>query len=112
LFQSLFGIPFLIGSVVLVCLTLMTVFGKTVVRGSGDQGSLFIGFGSFGWTRKFHWNEITSVQLKLTKWQQNGRNLPLIELGGTKPIRFGSQLAEKRRDFMLAVLRQRVSNRF
>jgi hypothetical protein len=109
--QSLFGIPFLLGSLVLIPITLMTIFGKVVVRSSGDQGGVFIGVGPFGWTRKFRWTEVKMVRSALTKWKQNERNLPLIELDGPKPIRFGSQLSEKRRAFLLAVLRRRVSGR-
>ena len=110
LFQSLFGIPFLIGSVVLVSLTLMTVLGKLAVRGTGDHGSVFIGVGPFGWNRRFRWSEIRSVKMSLTKWQQNNRNLPVIELEGPTAIRFGSQLSEKRRNFIYAVLRQKAIN--
>lgn len=110
--QSLFGIPFLVGTLVLVPITLMTVFGKVAVRSSGDQGNVFIGVGPLGWKRPFRWGEIKQVRSSLTKWQQNHRNLPIIELDGPKPIRFGSQLSEARRDFMLAVLRRRVTRRF
>lgn len=110
--QSLFGIPFLLGSLALIPFTLMTIFGKVMVRSSGDQGAVFIGVGPFGRTRKFRWSELKAVRSALTKWKQNNRSVPLIELDGPKPIRFGSQLSEKRRDFMLAVLRRRLSNRF
>ena len=106
--QSLFGIPFLIGSLVLVPIALMTIFGKVVVRRSGDQGSVFIGFGLIGWTRRFRWSEIRAVRSTLSTWQQNGRNMPLIELQGSKPIRFGSQLSENRRNFMIAVLKRQM----
>jgi len=102
---SLFGIPFVLGTLLLVPYTLMTVFGKLVVRGSGDQGSVFIGVGPFGWSRRFRWSEIRAVRSAQTKWRQNGNPLPIIELEGPEPIRFGSQLSEKRREFMLAVLR-------
>jgi hypothetical protein len=109
--HSLFGIPFLVGSLVLIPLALMAVLGKVVVRGSGDEGSVFIGIGPVGWTRRFRWSEINKAHLSETKWQQNGRSLPLLELTGPKPIRFGSQLSEKRRNFLLAVLRRHVGRR-
>jgi hypothetical protein len=106
--ESLFGIPFLLGTLVLVPITLMTLFGKLRVRGVGDQGSVFMGIGPLGWNRTFQWSEIRAVRLSLTRYQQNGRNLPLIELEGPKSIRFGSQLSETRRDFILAVLQRQV----
>ena len=109
--QSLFGLPFLIGTMILVPVTLMTIFGKVVVRGSGDQGGVFIGVGPVGWTKKFRWSEVRLARMSLTKWKQNHRTLPVIELDGPKPVRFGSQLSEARREFMLAVLRRRVTRR-
>ncbi|MGO9201951.1 MAG: hypothetical protein ACLQM8_15595 [Limisphaerales bacterium] len=109
--MSLFGIPFVIGTLILVPITLMTVFGKVVVRSSGDQGCVFTGVGPFGWSRRFRWGEIGAVRSTTTRWQQNGRFMPLIELEGPKPIRFGSQLSEARRQFMLAVLRPMAKGR-
>jgi hypothetical protein len=110
--QSLFGLPFPVGSLVLIPITLMSIFGKVVVRGSGDEGSVFMGLGPAGWTRRFRWSEIKKVHLSETRWQQNGRNLPLLEFAGdNKSLRFGSQLSENRRNFMLAALRQHVSRR-
>jgi hypothetical protein len=104
---SLFGLPFLLGSCFLIPLAATSALGKLVVRAEGFRGSVFIGVGSIGWTRRFRWDEITGVRMSLTKWQQNNRHLPVIELTrDTKPVRFGSQLTEQRRNFMLAALRQ------
>ena len=111
LVPSLFGIPFLLGSLVLVMATLMAVCGKVMVRRSGDQGSVFVGVGPCGWTRRFRWSEIRTARPSLTRWQRNDSHLPIIELVGPKTIRFGSQLSAPRRAFMLAVLRRRLSGR-
>lgn len=111
LFESLFGIPFLLGSVVLISATLMCLFGKMMVRGSGDQGSVFMGVGPLGWNRKFRWNEIKGVRISETKWQRNNQNLPVLELVAAKPIRFGSGLSEERRNYIMGVLRRRIGNR-
>ncbi len=105
--MSLFGIPFLIGSAFLIPIALVTAFGKVVVRGEGDQGSVRIGVGPIGWTRRFRWSEIKGVHRSMTKWQQDGRNLPLIELQRDgKPIRFGSQLSDERSAFVFAALKR------
>src|SRR4051812_18688409 len=45
LMRSLFGLPFLIGSVVLGSLTLMAVAGRVHVQVKGNDGSVFIGVG-------------------------------------------------------------------
>jgi len=59
--SSLAGIPFLLGSLVLLWMTLMAVCGKVVVRASGDEGSVFVGVGRFGWTRRFRGSEIRTA---------------------------------------------------
>lgn len=86
----------------------MTVFGKVVVKSSGDEGKLFVGIGGLGMRRRFRWNEIKAVRKSLTKWELNGQQQHVIELDGSKPIRFGYMLPENRSNFMLAVLRRRI----
>lgn len=111
LFESLFGIPFLLGSAVLISATLMCLLGKIALRGSGDQGSVFMGVGPLGWSWKFRWSDIKGVRISETKWQQNHQNLPLLELVAAKPVRFGSGLSEEKRNYVLAVIRRRLGNR-
>ncbi len=104
---SLFGLPFLLGSCFLVPFTLMSVFGKVAVRRTGERGEVFLGIGRVGWSRQFRWSDVTGVRRALTKWQQNDRRVPLIEIQlGSKTIRFGSQLPELRREFLLRALKQ------
>ena len=103
---SLFGIPFLLGSMFLIPISLMAACGKIIVRGAGDMVSISTGVGPICFTRRFRWSEIKRVHESVTKYQQNGRSLPLIELEREgKPIRFGSQLSEPRRKFLLAMLK-------
>ena len=103
----LFGLPFLLGSLLLVPLALLCVCGKIVVRREGDRGEVFTGIGRIGWTRRFRWSEVKAVRRSLTKWQQNNRRVPLIEIElGTKSLRFGSQLTSQRREFLLRALKQ------
>ena len=103
---SLFGIPFLLGSMFLIPAALMAVCGKIIIRGSGDMASISNGIGPVCFTRHFRWSEIKRIHETLSKWQQNNRSVPLIELERDgKPIRFGSQLSEPRRKFLLAMLK-------
>ena len=105
--MSLFGLPFLLGSAFLIPTALVAGFGKLIVRGEGDNGSVFLGVGGIGWARRFRWSEIKRVHQSMSKWQQNGRSLALIELErDAKPIRFGTQLSNERRQFMLAALKR------
>lgn len=58
---SLFGLPFLIGSIVLVSICLFGLFGKRVLTLSAGQGRYFTGIGPIGWTRRFTYNRATMV---------------------------------------------------
>lgn len=108
----LFGLPFLAGSAFLIPAALMAIFGRVRVRSEGDRGEVFAGIGPLGWRRRFRWNEIQAVRRAQTKWQQNRRHLPLIELvREPKPVRFGSQLSAPRQDFMLAALKRLLDAR-
>jgi hypothetical protein len=61
LFQSLFGIPFLLGSIFLWGGTLLSIFGKTTLTVRGDDAVTFIGIGAFGWVKRFAWSGVRSV---------------------------------------------------
>jgi len=63
LFPSLFGIPFLLGTVYLGSTAIMAVCGKVVVRSDGDQATIFTGVGPIGWRRRFAWREVKSIRL-------------------------------------------------
>ncbi|GDY19649.1 hypothetical protein LBMAG56_09940 [Verrucomicrobiota bacterium] len=103
----LFGLPFLLGSLFLVPFALMCVCGKITVRREGDRGAVFTGIGPIGWTRRFRWSEVKAVRRSLTKWQQNNRSVPQIEIElEAKSLRFGSQLSGPRREFLLRALKQ------
>ncbi len=104
--SSLFGIPFLLGSIFLISSALIAVCGKIIVKGSGEQASISIGVGPVCYTRRFRWSEIKRIHQRLSNYEQNGQYLPVIELQREgKPIRFGRQLTEPRRRVLLAMLR-------
>ena len=58
---SLFGIPFLIGSIGLVVACLFMLFGRRVLTLSAGHGRYFTGVGPFGRTRSFSYNRDTKV---------------------------------------------------
>ena len=59
---TLFGIPFLIGSVVLVWQCLFMLFGKRVLTLSGGNGRYFVGVGPIGRTVRFKYDRNTQVE--------------------------------------------------
>lgn len=106
LMMSLFGIPFLLGSIIFWTLAIMAVCGKVVVRVSHEQGSVFVGVGSIGWTRLFNWTDMQTIREDRANVYHYGGYGAGIVLEGTSRIKFGTNLSEKRRYFMLHALRQ------
>ncbi len=58
---SLFGIPFLLGSLFLIGMCFMSMFGRTHISCDNDKALYFIGVGAIGKYRRFRWSSITKV---------------------------------------------------
>lgn len=80
--MSLFGIPFLLGSIVLISISLMTIFGKVEVT-IGRVSKVFTGIGTLGWTRCFEWNEVRTIREDIMYVQYPG-NRQLMPHGGSQ----------------------------
>lgn len=105
LLLSLFGIPFLLGTLVLGSSALMTVFGKVLVRIQGNDGLVFTGVGPVGWRRRFKWNEVSTIGTT-EKNGNRGSASTQIKLEGSKRINLAAGIKEARMEFMLGALRQ------
>jgi hypothetical protein len=107
---SLFGIPFVLGTIVLGSVAVMTVCGKTTLRVDNDRAETFVGAGSIGWRRRFLWSEITQVEERLSRFTANkNTSAASYEIwleGGSKLIKFGFGVKDERRMFLLRVLRR------
>ena len=101
--MSLFGIPFLLGTLIFGSIAVMTLCGKMLVRVEGNQGTCFTGAGPLGFRKRFKWDEIKAVR-RTTKKGSEGSS-PQITLEGREEINLGVGLAQKRFDFVLAALR-------
>ncbi len=112
LVASLFGIPFLLGTVVLGTVSLMSLLGKVVIAADemdADQGKVFVGVGPVGWTRRFRWSEVEAIEESLTSWESNNQHHRQITLRREKgDISTGSMLKEARRRYLLQAVRQLV----
>jgi hypothetical protein len=104
--SSLFGIPFLLGTVLFGSFALMSVCGKIVVRVDGEQGVVFYGVGPFGWKRRFNWRNVTAIRRTQKYGGENGP-YQVITLEGEKKLNFGTGIKSERLDFMLAALRKK-----
>ena len=102
---SLFGVPFLLGSMLLISVCLMSVCGKVVVTVNGDDGRVFQGVGPLGWTRRFAWSGIQRIEEQSTAFQYSGQQGAPLSLVGKTRLKFGSMVREARRYFILQALR-------
>ena len=105
LFMSLFGLPFLIGSLLFGGLAAMTVCGRIEVSTSDNEGRVFAGIGPFGWTRRFDWDQITEIKEEVPGYHYTGIRGQVISLVGNTRIKFGSMLSDQRRYYLLQGLR-------
>ena len=76
--QSLFGVPFLVGTVILLGVIIFLAFGKWIITLDRGMGTVYLGVGPFGYTRRFNYNSDTTVALAPSSTTQNGRPLLAI----------------------------------
>lgn len=104
LIQSLFGIPFVLGSLLFWSLALMAIGGKVEVS-IGKISSVFVGIGKLGWTRQFDWYTMATIREIGPNLKYPGRHQTAIVMEGKTRIKFGTGLSEKRRHFLLNALK-------
>ena len=108
--MSLFGIPFLLGSCLLVSMCAMTLFGKVTVSVHGDRLAVFTGVGPFGITRTGSLSEFKSVTEDFGfGTMNNNRTSRVVRLEGSRSMAFGSGLSNDRRHFLAGALKTALS---
>jgi len=91
--MSLFGLPFLVGSVFLISLTAMAVAGRSVVELSGGRLNLRTGALGICRTKSADWRDVRGC--RLTEVSRRGRNSYStsyqveVAVEGAEPLRFG-----------------------
>ena len=63
------------------------------------------------WKRRFNLDEVTAVRIGKSFWQSNDQHVPLLEIVCDRNVQFGSNLSEKRRDWLYMALRQFLLNK-
>ena len=105
LIQSLFGIPFLLGTLVLGFFTLLTLFGKVELTIDRQGGKVFTGIGRLGKSKTFAWHEVKRIhksrEVNSTRKQQGQ-----IVIDAAQPIRFGLGLSQERRYYIFHALKK------
>ena len=95
--ESLFGLPFLFGTIVLCSATAFCLFGRWEVRVRGRDGSVFVGVGPLGWRRPFSCGPDTRVSLEMSSFRVNNQQQEAIVLqkGSEKIISFGAAISNR-----------------
>lgn len=101
---SLFGIPFVLGSVLFWSLALMAVGGKVEVRVRGGDGRVFVGLGSVGWRKQFDAAAVRSIRLKMKSSGRNGMTQVIAVTTDSDSFTFGGGLSDVRSEFVAGVL--------
>ncbi len=111
---SLFGIPFLIGSLFIWSMALMMIAGREEITLDSEGGHIFTGVGKIGKHKRFLWSEIDSVQedVSTSRSTRGGSSTTrYISLEGQRRIRFGSSLSSENRYYMIKTLEQIIQAR-
>ena len=110
-FISLFGIPFLIGSVIFWSVTAMAIAGKVEIVFNNEGGKIFTGVGKIGFTKSFIWNDIDAVEESASNIRYPNSSSYKISLVGQKRISFGTGLNDERRYYVMSVLRNYLNSK-
>lgn len=111
LLLSLFGIPFVLGTILFGSIAVMSVLGKVIVSVDRNAGTIFTGVGRIGWMRRFDWEEITRIEEDLLSYRNSGSSGLVISMVGKSRTKFGSMLSDERRFFLLQGLRKLLFSR-
>lgn len=95
--QSLFGLPFLFGTIVLCFFTAFCLFGRWEIKIRRDEGSVFVGVGPFGWRRPFTCGPGTQVSLQMSNVRVNNQPQEAITIqqGEEKKVVFGAAIPKR-----------------
>jgi hypothetical protein len=102
---SLVGIPFVLVTLLMGSIVLMSFCGKVEVTCEGDDGWIFMGIGRFGWTRSFNWASITGIKEDSPSYRHAGDSGQVISLIGAGRLKFGSMVTDQRRYYLIHGLR-------
>ena len=108
LFQSLFGIPFLIGSIIFWSFALMSIWGKVELTLNNQGGKVFTGIGNIGLVKRFVWNDIKTIKEKQTNFNYPGSQGGNLVFEGKKRISFGLGVKEERRYYLFRAIKSLI----
>ncbi len=107
--MSLFGLPFLGGSILFWSIALMAMFGRVKVTINRNQVEIFTGIGKLGRTKVIALDDISKVYEKTTRGSKGGTSTS-IALEGRSIYQFGRGLSFERQRYVLNALQLLVDD--
>jgi len=111
LFLCVFLIPFVTVGLGMAGAALMNLLGKTTVVIDEFDSYVATGVGFLRWKTRFDLREIRFVEYGDTRWQSDGEHKKLIELRGSRTVRFGSLLPFDRLEWLRTALQETLRPR-
>ena len=110
LFRTMFGLPFLIGTVCLVAVILFLLLGRWRVTVSRDQLAVALEVGPFGWTRRIACDRSARVSMKLANYRTNNvpQSLIHVECQGNI-LKFGAMMPDEVKNFIAEATRRTLA---
>lgn len=111
--SSLFGLPFLLGTVVLVTIILFNLFGRWQISFSGGTLAVALRLGPLAWTRRHPYDQSTRVRIHHSPdvtVNDRPQQLIFVETQG-RTLKFGSTIPEAAKVFIAELIRRRIHPR-
>jgi len=106
---SLFGLPFLVGTIFLVSLIVFMLFGCWRIRVGRGHCRAFVGIGPLGRRREISLAPGTAVRLEMSSWKKNNvAQREIVVTSGNDKIKFGAMLPDPARVFIAATLQRAI----
>lgn len=108
--QSLFGLPFLIGTIILCSAIAFLLFGHWEINLRRGEGTVFLGVGSLGWRRSFAFGPGAQVSLQQSSYQVNHvpQDAIAVTEAGQKLISFGAPIQPREAKLFIAAAMSRA----
>ena len=116
IFMWIFLTPFIVIGLIMIGTFFSCLMGRTEVRISREEGTVFTGLGKIGWRRRFTPGDIKQVRIDDRRWRDSDgdsrrKSQIVMETARGKLIRFGGSLSAERRKFVASAVRQARSKR-
>lgn len=105
--ESVFGIPFVLGTILFGAHAAMRACGRVTVAWKDGECTVFSGVGSLGWTRKFRWSSVQNIVEDDATYLGPSRGaryrvirIDVLNGARLRSIKFGALLSGERRQFI------------